>query len=986
MIYSRGNFTANPSQSSAITHPVAPLMIIAGAGTGKTTTLLHRIYYLIEHYQVAPENILTITYTEKAAAELKNRIVSKIGDTAKAMTISTFHSFCYNIVKQYLFSNGSSPVLMESGDAVYLFMQNFDSLGPFESHLFASEPIKAITKSFIPFIDRLRDELIDPASKTIPAETDNIDEETIAQLRDLKRIYPIFQQWKHDQNLVDFGDMILKCYNLLLRDKDVIREVQNQYKYIIIDEFQDNNYALNEVVAQVVGNSGNITVVGDEDQVVYSFRGASKYNISSFRNRYNKFENYAEISLEENFRSTQQILNVANDSISNSVEGIRKNLKAKDSKTGAIPHLVNADNKHHGELIVNEIRELSNKFQLSDMAVLCRTKAQVKTIAETLNGNSIPTRTFLTDYFKIPEIKDLLAWCNLVAETSEQDPSLFRIISNEISPQFANELYSKYSKRDYTSRIELLQNNPDERLSTIIKIIFELRKINKKKTASEMVWETCQRSKIFKPLIRRYEYNDQLAILNIGQFIARSNDFTARHKNDNSLNTFCRYMNVLQDFNSIQTIYPVEKHSLQSVLVNTIHGVKGGEYPVVFIPFNRVQSLPLIYKKSVYIDYPPNEWLIHKNNNSLTPKELHLEEERRLFYVGITRTKEQLYLYAPSKYTSRFIKELNKDLVEVFDMDNTENVQEPHSDLRIKYEKRLSKALSLNQFDRSKIILNAIQRIDQIEKGSDFQWTNSDWENELRKELTSETSSDIQKKLNLSASSIETYEQCPLKYRLSNIDKIPQVSSKPQLTFGNIIHKVLEQFHQPNTEDSKDRLLQLLESNWESLGFEYKTQEDDFKRQGKELLLKYFDDFQNNPSTIVDREFQFSFELQDITINGKIDRIDKGDIGYRVIDYKTSKSATDAKKSTQLAIYSLFLEQADKEQYGGLPESAMLYFLREDEPIREHQFTTEELDNVSIRITDIAAKIRNEEFEPCKGFHCDWCDYKNLLCPEWEES
>jgi len=123
---------------------------------------------------------------------------------------------------------------------------------------------------------------------------------------------------------------------------------------------------------------------------------------------------------------------------------------------------------------------------------------------------------------------------------------------------------------------------------------------------------------------------------------------------------------------------------------------------------------------------------------------------------------EQLYLYAPSKYTSRFIKELNKDLVEVFDMDNTENVQEPHSDLRIKYEKRLSKALSLNQFDRSKIILNAIQRIDQIEKGSDFQWTNSDWENELRKELTSETSSDIQKKLNLSASSIETYEQCPL--------------------------------------------------------------------------------------------------------------------------------------------------------------------------------------------------------------------------------
>ncbi|MFC1786328.1 UvrD-helicase domain-containing protein, partial [Candidatus Neomarinimicrobiota bacterium] len=141
MIYKRGTFTGNKSQSAAITHKLAPLMIIAGAGTGKTTTLLHRIYYLIEHYKLNPKNILTITYTERAAKELKTRIVKNIGDTAKAMTISTFHAFCYNIVKENQSSSNSAPILMEDGDANYLFLQNFDELGPFESRLFVVDQI-----------------------------------------------------------------------------------------------------------------------------------------------------------------------------------------------------------------------------------------------------------------------------------------------------------------------------------------------------------------------------------------------------------------------------------------------------------------------------------------------------------------------------------------------------------------------------------------------------------------------------------------------------------------------------------------------------------------------------------------------------------------------------------------------------------------------------------------------------------------------------
>lgn len=989
MIYQRGTFTANASQSAAITHQLAPLMIIAGAGTGKTTTLLHRIYYFIEHYKLKPENILTITYTEKAADELKTRIVKNIGDTAKAMTINTFHAFCYNIVKENQYSSNSAPILMEKGDAIYLFLQNFDELGPFESRLFVVDPIKSITKSFIPFINRLRDELINPRNKSIPIiDEEIISEETIAQLNDLKRIYPLFQKWKKAQNFVDFGDMILDCYNLLKTNKSVLDNVRDKYKYIIIDEFQDNNYALNEVVNQIVGFTGQITVVGDEDQVVYSFRGASKYNVTAFRNKYINHNNYTEIALEENFRSTQEILNVANNSIANTKNREPKQLVAYGNKSGETPQLIQIDNKFHPMVIADIIKELSANYDYQDMAVLCRTKNQVKSIAEHLSTENIPTRTYLIDYFEILKIKDLLAWCNLIAETEYQDSGLYRLISRLIDEDTAKKVFNQYSKRDYTARFDLIQNIKNNEIQKLVNQVISLREFIPKKNSSELVWEICVTSKILRPLLNSYEWKDQLSLLNLGQFINRSLSFTARHKNDNTLRSFVNYMNVLQESKGIQTLYPADKYVSQTVLVNTIHGVKGGEYPIVFIPYNRSASFPLNFTKSNLIEHPPEEWLSYSTDNQLTPKEQHIEEERRLFYVGITRAKELLYLFSPNTATSIFIKELNKELLKVSNMeiDTIQNEPKTYSTLRNDYEKRLADALNQNQFLIANDFLNAIEKIARIEKGETVIWGNSNWEIELKSQLKEPLQLSLPEKLNLSASSIETYQQCPLKYRLSNIDKIPQVSSKPQLTFGNIIHRVLEQFHQPSSEQTQERLLKLLDNNWESLGFDYETQEADFKRQGVELLTNYYDYLIKYPVDVIERELQFSFEIEDIIINGKIDRIDKGETGYNVIDYKTSKKATKANKYIQLAIYSMYLQQEKQLEFGGLPESTALYFLREEEPFRAHKFTVTELLEIRENILEVGKNIRNQKFAPCKGFHCDWCDYKSLLCPEWEEN
>jgi DNA helicase-2/ATP-dependent DNA helicase PcrA len=261
----------------------------------------------------------------------------------------------------------------------------------------------------------------------------------------------------------------------------------------------------------------------------------------------------------------------------------------------------------------------------------------------------------------------------------------------------------------------------------------------------------------------------------------------------------------------------------------------------------------------------------------------------------------------------------------------------------------------------------------------------SDWETELTLELKKDFEPPVNEKLYLSASAIETFEQCPLKFRFGRIDGIPQTASKPQLLFGTIIHTVLQQFHEPGKELSEERILQLLNNEWKKGEFDYAVREKKFFEQGQEMLTRYAKSIQENPPNVIAREERFSFELDDITINGAIDRIDKNENGVHIVDYKTSKTASPAKSNLQLAIYSMFISQSDLEEFGGLPASASLLFLRDDEkPIRAHSFTREELDKTEEKINDAALRIRKKEFEAKTGRHCDWCDYKHLICPAWE--
>ena len=995
MVALNKRFQPNKSQNAAIRHQPSPLMILAGAGTGKTFTLQNRIVHLINYYEVKPKHILAITYTEKAAKELKGRIINQIGSRAQTMTVSTFHSFCFKILKE--FGNDTLPQLLEESEAIHLILEKFDSLGPFQSDEFPLNPKRAINDSFIPFFNRIKDELIDLENISIPKPhlDGPITNEIANQLYDLKRIYPVFQSWKKKLNVIDYGDMVLLAFDLLSKNEEALAAVQNHFRHIIIDEFQDNNFALNEIVTLITGKRKFITVVGDDDQVIYSFRGASSYNIHSFKQNYESHEDYRCISLEDNYRSSQAILDLANESIIHNDNRIEKNLISKTNKPPIKPIRYWGDNIEQLHFINKEILKITSEgIPFNDIAILCRTKSQTNVVINSLQSAGIPVIENKLGLFNCSPVQDIISWCQLICGGIFQDSALFRIVEKTYNYEIAYLVFHKYDKNNSQHRYDLIKkdiNTQDQylKLKTVIKKVEYFKSIARKRTAGEMVWDIAQYLKIFQNKVKRYSFDDHYNLLNLGDFLKRSQSFSLRNKKKNHINAFNKYLEVVIQSGGLPSLMPKPYNEYQCVNVHTIHSVKGAEFPIVFLPFHRSASFPLNFRSEKLISKPPPEWLPY-GNLTTNQKELHIQEERRLFYVAVTRAQDQLYLLAPKKATSPFIKELPDELMN--DISAKDFLNEPvlnHSQLRVKYEQQLQKALSREDYKQVKKICGILEKIKSFELGKELVFGDEKWEKDLKKELEDsiQQSTSIQREdIFLSASAIDTYENCPLKYRLSHIDGVPQTANKPELVFGNIIHKVLQRFHEPNKSLTKERILNILDEEWREDEFEYAVREEKFKEQGVELLKEYVHFLHDNKPNVLKREKSFDFNIGHINIRGVIDRIDKVSDGTAIIDYKTSKTTSSAKSNLQLAIYSMYLEQSPEKDINGLPSSASLHFLREyEKPLKSHSFKKEELIIVQEKIKTVANGIQRKEFSPKKGRHCEWCDYKFLACHAWED-
>ena len=996
MNYTHGEeFRATSDQTEAICHDPAPLMILAGAGTGKTTTLLYRYIYLIENLGIKPGHILAITYTERAARELTDRLVEKIGEQVRDSTISTFHSFCYSLIQDYV-SSENKLQLIEESESIYLILSNFDSLRPYHSEEFPLNPHKAVGEA-IPFINRCRDEMLAPEDLNVNLIADSLtSSEQKNQLKDIRNIYEFYQDIKKSQGLVDYGDMIVQAWSLLKNDPSILAQIQKKIKHIIIDEFQDNNYALNQVIGLIGDKNKSITVVGDDDQTIYSFRGASKYNLDFFRKRYQSHPKYLSVTLGTSFRSHQQILDTANDVIKNNSERIEKNLVSFDYLTGPKPKLIYAEMDVHPEIILNMVKDFISKgYPLKEIAVLCRSIARAKLLLQYFRRSRIPVTNRFIQYFEIDSIKTMNAWCQVVGKGSYEDSAFYHLMEKNIGiNESVNWFHGVKRRSKYSVIDQILRHNRDSALPKkmvhLIQVVKSLQRQSKKKSAGETIWDICVQTELLRPLIERYDYFDQLSLINVGNFIKKAQQFSSRDKKNRGIGEFNLYLETLMETGGLSVQYPEDNRKPDTITVSTIHGVKGGEFSIVFIPFNRSASFPTNFKKDQVISKPPDEWMHYTSHTNLSSKEHHYEEERRLFYVAITRAKKHLILLAPKKATSIFIKELDKTLIEEEKMESIkteESINVSKNSLRDVYEQKLQNSLAKDNFDRAENMVSALRIIRDLDKGIPFKTENyEDWEKELLSDMETYDVKPDTDDLYLSATAIETYQKCPLKYRLSFQDKVPESASKPQMSFGSIIHKVLQRFHEPEKKLTEERILRLLEEEWKQDEFDYSAREEKFLEQGESILKEYVKRTDENPPSVISREHPFKFSVDNkIFISGKIERIDETENGYSVIDYKTSKTPSPAKKNIQLAVYCLYLAQAVEEKIKGIPSSASLYFLREtEEPLFSHSFTNDELNETKNIILDIAEKIRRNLFEPEKGYHCNWCDYKHLLCPLWK--
>lgn len=996
MIFTYGDiFKATQEQSDAICHKAAPLMIVAGAGTGKTTTLLYRYIYLTENLKIDPENLLVITYTEKAASELTNRLVKKIGKTARKSYISTFHSFCYMLIKEYGKINNQLQFIEES-EAIYHILSSFDKLKPFYSDEFPLNPQRAASAS-LSLINRFRDELLFPENLNTDLLSGSIlTKEEINQLKDVRNIFNFYQDLKLQMGLVDYGDMIVQARDILKNNPSVLLNIQNKYRHIIIDEFQDNNYALNEVIGLIANKNYSITVVGDDDQTIYSFRGASKYNLKFFRKSYQSHPYYKETTLNTSFRSHQKILDTANNSIGNNTERIIKTLKAHNKNMGPRPKLIYADMNQHQDIILKSIKEnLKKGIPPEEIAVLCRSVNKAKSMLQFLRQAKIPVNNRFIKFFELKPIKTLNSWCQVVGEGTYRESAFFYLLKEKFGVNQAVDIIRpinhKHKRLFFDQILSQNINQPLYReLNSLIKLIKSLQKQSIKKTSGEMLWNICIQTGILRPLTNQYDYFNQLALINIGRLFKKAQHFSKRGYKDRGLKEFNLYIETLMETGGISVQYPTENINPYSVVVSTIHGVKGGEFNTVIIPYNRSGSFPVNFKRESIIKKIPDEWLPYKSHTNLSPREYHHEEERRLFYVALTRAKEQLILLAPTKATSKFIKELDKSLIEEESMEPIKkelNTQISNIGLRDSYEQKLQNALTKDNFDKAEKIINALRVIKDFENGIPFKPNKQEkWAKELISDMDTYSITSKNEELILSATAIETYQKCPLKYRLSFLDRVPESESKPQMAFGSIIHRVLQRYHEPKKELTEDRILRLLDEEWNQDEFDYSAREEKFREQGESILKEYVRRTEHDPPNVLFREHSFEFTLaKNVIIRGKIDRIDEIDGGYNVIDYKTSKTTSKAEKSIQLAIYCLYFEQTTEENIKGTPASSSLYFLRElENPVSTYSFSTDELNIVKDLILETSEKIRSNDFEPKTGFHCNWCDYKHLLCPEWE--
>lgn len=947
----------NKEQIEAIKFGAGPLLIIAGAGTGKTTVITERIKYLILGKRAKPSEILALTFTEKAAREMEERVDVSMPYGYTQMWIMTFHSFCDRILRREALHIGLDPryKLMSEAEDVQLIRKNLFKL---ELNYFRplGNPTKFIA-GMLQHFSRLQDEDVSPNDylSWVRKQKGKTPEEKveIKKWQELSKAYKAHDEIKVKEGLMDFGDLIVKTLKLFRDRPNILSEYKKQFKYILVDEFQDTNYSQNELVKLLSGRGGNITVVADDDQSIYRFRGAAVSNVIQFRKSFPKTKI---VVLTKNYRSTQEILDRSYDLIQFNnpdrlevVEKIDKKLKSQTAKDGEEIEFIHSDRvENEADEIAKKIKDL--KVDWKDIAILVRANNHSEPIMRALSRKGIPYQ-FLGPgrLFKQPEIVDLISYLK-VLYNFEDSVAFYRILGNDYFDIPGRDIASmgNYAKKYNKSLFEAAEDidqifvtkKTGKTVKKLLGIIKKHLNLVKKETAGQLLYYYLEDTDLLQKLLSPESPEAETRAQNISKFFDKLKTYEVDHE-DAKVPAVTDWLDLSMELGESPLAIDTDWTDINAVNILTAHSAKGLEFPIVFLVNLVGQRFPTTERRE---QIPIPEKLIKE---VLPVGDYHLEEERRLFYVGMTRAKEKLFFTASDYYGEG------------------------------KREKRLSPFIFEALGDRA-------TGSEQSAAGHQ-QLTFLDYatpETPASKEIP-----DLHVDY-LSYSQIETFNTCPLHYKLKYIYKLPTPPSASQ-SFGMAMHTTLKDFFEEVGSGLKpsDKLLyDLLDKNWVKEGYKSKSHEKEFFNKGKLYLAGFLKNGFNPKILPVALEQPFTVPIRtDLKIGGRVDRVDDlGNNEIEIVDYKTSATIPtqkDVDRNLQLSFYALAATKIPSVPFGKTPDKIKLslYYLDEQEKISTTR-TAKQLEEAITEIIKVRDEIEKSDFK-CSGhtFCQNNCEF-SLFC------
>jgi len=981
----------NPEQKEAVEYTDGPLLIIAGAGTGKTRVISEKIKYLIKRKGIKASEILAVTYTEKGAMEMEERVGEFIDTRIELPHISTFHGLCFYILQNDGLHIGVSTdfKLLSKAEQLLLIYENFDKL-QLDYYKPLSNPTSCL-KDLLVLFGNLKSENITVdeyqalaelsqhklKDSTVSEEEMRVLEEEVTKIQEEAKAYENYNQILRDNNVLDYGDIIQFTYELFTKRPNILAKYQNKFKYVLVDEYQDTNIVQNEIIKLISDKHKRLCVVGDDDQSVFHFQGASLDNILNFQEVY---QDVKKVVLNRNYRSGQKILDASYDLIKNNnpdrledMYDISKKLISDGEDKSEINKVICKSWESELEYIAQNIKDLHKEgLPYKEMAVLFRSHKVGSYLLPIFKNYNIPYYVvegpglyeqeeirairnmikFLAnpddslslfdvlkqDYFSI-NFMLLLQLSNLARS---RDVSLWKILNNHIKDL-------KNSNSDNMSLFDMdLEDDISEGLFTTVDKLKELIAMQAQNSAVHMMYEFLYGKFNYINYIEE-KYKDTLSekeqkIANLSKFYRRVEKFEYS-STDRSLASFDRMLDIFIEAGEDPDQEAVNIDA-DAVSLLSIHKSKGLEFDTVFLMGLAQRKFPTA-NRSAKIAIPKE--LINSTPNTSAK---HKQEERRLMYVAMTRAKRKLFLLT-SKLSPGSVNEVKPSVF--FD-----EVPDIYCN-KIEY-------TSTNPDKISEIFLVETDKgIDDINKNS---------------------LAIVKKIHNLSYSNIASYRKCPMQFVYQAIYKIPS-EPKPYFKFGQYIHRMLEELHKYIKQGkilTEEEFISMYNKKWNlsTVGFESEEHKAEYKKEGERILRSYYKDNKDiwKESLYLEKRFSF-FSSNNIKIKGVIDRVDKleAEDECEIIDYKTGKPKDmkyfkrDKDNCLQLYIYAI----ACQDQLNINPTKLTFYYLSDGSKIQLEP-TPEDLSYAQEVIDDTSKKIKEGLFEADPSeFKCKYCEF-NRIC------